>query len=211
MRRADLLLSLMALLVAGAAHAERPSYSYVEGAYLHSEGADTDVEAQGPRVGLNISLSRAFYFTGEYDQQQFRGSDNKISTSAFGFGIHSLRSDFQMFLAATYERFDFNDNDAARDSKDEGYGLQLGFRVPAGPVELGADAKLIAVGPDGLDRDEKRYRGTLLSRLTRNAAAVFGYEVFDRAEVEQVTAGLRVYFNSGHDGPRPKKRAAPTS
>lgn len=211
MTRAVLIGPVLAALAAGPAHAVRPSYSYVEGAYTHSETSDGAVEAQGPRVALSMSLARAFYFTGEYDQQHFEGSNNKVTASAFGFGIHSLRSNFQTFLAGTYERLDFNDDDAFRDAKDEGYGVQLGFRVPIGVIELNADAKYLQIGPTGTDQDEWRYRGVLQSRLSRNIAAVFGYETFDQAKVDQVTAGLRIYFDAGHDGPRRKKRAAPAN
>lgn len=203
----------MSLLLAAPAEAVRPTYSYFEASYLDSKADAPSSDAQGPRVGLNISLARAVYFTGGFEQLDFDGSATKRNLTSLGFGAHSLKSTFQFFVAGTYERRHINRASSAFDSTDEGYGLQLGVRVPIAMFELQGDYKYFNFGdlPNGKSDDDTRYRATVLGHLTPGIALTASYETFDQSEAEQWTAGFRFYFKTRYDVPPKKRRRAAAS
>jgi hypothetical protein len=213
------LAALVSLALTAPAHAARPTYSYLEAAYLSSENDSGTFEAQGPRVNLSISLARWVYFSGEVDRLDVGGSDSTLTASTAGFGVHSLKSNFQMFGVGTYERRDLS---GTADATDEGYGVLLGVRVPLLPkldvpvlstLELQADYKYLNFGdlPNGERDDDDRYRAILQARVTRNMALTGTYEMYEQADLDQWAVGLRFYFKTQYDVPRKKKRSAPAA
>ena len=159
---------------------------------------------------MNISLARWAYAIGGYDLLDFDGSATKQSQASLGFGAHTLKSTFQLFAAGTYERRDVDTGSAAADSTDEGYGVQLGVRVPIRFLELQGDYKHFNFGelPDGKRNDDDRYRALVLAHLTKTTALTASYETFEQSKVDQWAVGLRFYFKTQYDVPRKKKPAA---
>lgn len=212
------LAALLSLALAAPAEAARPTYSFLEASYLHSEvdanpdvPGDTSSEARGQRINFNLSLSRWAYFTSEFDRLDTKGAEEISTAVSAGFGAHTLKSNFQLFSIGSYERRDLN-RPGIPDVKDEGYGVQVGFRLPVYMLELQGDYKYLDFGElaNGERDDDQRYRALLQARLTDTTALTASYEKFDQSEVEQWTAGLRFYFLTRHDVRR-VKRSAPAA
>ncbi len=210
--------ALVSLALAAPAQAARPSYSYFDAAYLKTEIDGSSSGAAGARLAVNASLTRWFYLTGGHDYRDidsaFQGEDIKSQQTSLGFGVHSLKSKFQLFAAGTYERSEVSGDENTGTTiyriydREEGYGLQIGARLPIDRFELQADYKYFNFGdfPDGSRNDEDRYRFSALGHLTPTFALTGSYEFFEQArDVDQWTVGLRVYFNSRHDLPRKKR------
>lgn len=206
------LAALASLALTAPAEAARPTYSYLEAAYLHNQSDNRSNEAQGPRVNFNVSLARWVYFAGEVDRLEFNSSDTTSTAASLGFGVHSLKSTFQLFATGSYERRNV-DFSGVPDSKDEGYGAQLGFRLPIFFMELQGDYKYLDFGdlPNGESDDDNRYRAILQARLTDTTALTASWETFEQSKVEQWTAGLRFYFKTQYDVSSRKKRGAPAA
>lgn len=208
------LATLVSLALAAPAEAARPTYSYLEASYLSSERDDGTSKSQGGRIDLNVSMAaRWFYFAGEFDRLDYDDSEITSSATSLGFGVHSLKSVFQLFTVGSYERLDLNGAGSVPDSNDEGYGLQLGMRVPIGWFEFQGDYKYFNFGdlPNGERDDDDRYRAILQARVTKNMALTASYETFEQSKLEQWSTGLRFYFKTRYDLPRKKRPAAAAS
>lgn len=205
-----LFVALASLALAAPAQAARPTYSYLETSYLHSEVDDTSSEAEGFRLNFNLSLSRWAYFVSEFDRLSLRQSDAISTAASTGFGVHTLKSNFQLFSIGSYERRDLNNVGATPDDKNEGYGVLAGFRLPFYNLELQGDYKYLDFGdlPDGGSDNDQRFRAILQARLTDTTALTASYEKFDESEREQWTAGLRFYFKNQYEVQRKKKSGA---
>lgn len=207
------LATLVSLALTAPAEAARPTYSYLEAAYLQSERDDGSNEAQGVRLDLNVSMAaRWFYFAGEFDRLDFDGSETVSNATSLGFGVHSLKSAFQVFSVGSYERRDL-DLSGIPDATDEGYGLQLGLRVPIKWFEVQGDYKYFDFGdlPNGERNDDDRYRAILQARVMKNLALTASYETFEQSKDERWAAGLRFYFKTRYDLPPRKRGSAPAA
>lgn len=214
------LAALLSLGLAAPAHAVRPSYSYFDAAYLKSEIDNSDASVDGLRLQLDYSLGRWIYFTGEHDRRAPDDGDIDALSTSLGLGVHSLNSKFQLFAAGTYERTDVygEDSDLSRsriDDKEEGYGVQLGARLPfADRFELQGSYKYVNYGdlPNGSRFDEDRYRIGALAHIVPGFAVTASYEMFEQNEdLDQWTIGLRAFFKNRADMPLKKRRAAAPS
>lgn len=187
--------ALLGLGLAMPAHAERPTYSYLELGYLKSDLPGGE-KADGGRFNFNVSLERWIYFTGEYNHADYDSNDLQLRQTSLGFGTHSTGREFQLFAAATYERSDVFGGSAT----DEGYAGQLGMRweVFGSDLELGGDVKWYNFGK-ALAVD--RHRGTIQWRLSPTWAAVGTYQhtSYPGASVKDWTVGFRAYFTTQYD------------
>jgi len=194
------------VLVAAAmpAAAAAPTWSYFEASYLSSRTDNSNLDADGFRLGGSLSLMRWLYGTVEYDTRSFDGTDSDLAFGTAGVGVHSLKRAYQFFAVLSYERTDLASG--AGDVNDDGYGLQFGVRVPIRMFAVQADYKYLDYGERGGEPfDDARYRFTGEWRFQPRWAAVTTYQTFDDFNLMEWTLGIRAYFDTKHD--RPRKRA----
>ena len=149
-RRMSVVLAVLACCPAQAA--EVLSSSYWEAAYLSSsseESADgsatTEDDTEGFRLGASIGLLPYLNFIGDYDQRRF--ANERDSFYSAGLAAHTTNPKYQFFAAATYERFDADDNlSVANDETQDGYGAQAGVRATLTNLELHASYKYLDLG-----------------------------------------------------------------
>lgn len=201
-------LGLIAVAVALPAQAARPTYSYLDLAYVDTQFKDAggnEAEADGGRFNFNVSLQNWMYFTGEYNHVDFDSSSIQLRDTSLGLGAHTLGRDLQFFAAATYESaYVFGSGET-----EEGYATQFGLRWPVmESIEVGADAKFVDFG--GGNRDE-RYRLTVQGRLSPTWSTIATYQAVDRPGITETdfTIGFRAYFITQYDLPPRRTSSKP--
>jgi len=144
---------VMAVLACAPAQAaDRLSSSYWEAAYLSSSSEETadgspssEDDTEGFRLAASIGLLPYLNFIGDYDQRRF--ANGRDSFYSAGLAAHTLNPAYQFFAAATYERFDVDDNlNVANDQTQDGYGVQAGARATLTNLELHASYKYLDLG-----------------------------------------------------------------
>lgn len=202
--RHSLCLAVLGCFIAGPAQADALSSSYFEAAYLNSTVDEDEVE--GFRVATRVGLAPFLNFVGDYDQRRYANS--RDSFYAAGLAAHTVHPRYQLFLAATYERTDFDTNEEPLfdDATQEGYGIQGGARVALPLAELHGSYKYLDLGRAGPEEDltGARYGGGLVVDLgawwsltgdyTIREHKVEGQTGSAETEYTEWTVGLRRYF-----------------
>lgn len=176
-RRNAFALAVIALApLSGAQAADRLSYSYLDAQYLNtrfdlsSGGSTSDKDTrEGIRLGLDIGLAPYLFVKTDYDQRMLPGL--RWSYGDVGLGVHTLARRYQVFGIATYEhRLLHVRGDSTQDDRSDGYGLEVGGRVPWDIFELHAAYKYMDFGKTELGSIYKtkatRYGGGVAVQLT---------------------------------------------
>jgi len=208
-------LTLLATLLAGAATPalakDALSSTYWDAAYLSSEieGDDSSekVEAEGFRLGLNLGLMPFLNFTADYDQ--LRDHQDRTGYGSAGLAYHTQHPEYQFFGGVTYERAEFDHNDAPQtDAEEDGFGVEIGGRYMLPNVELHASYRYLDYGK--VDRTELDFKGSRYGvgadvQLCPWWSLVADYRVRQlkvddsTADYTGFTVGFRRYFVSGTD------------
>ena len=125
------------------------SSTWWDAAYLSSDietdGSNATVEAEGFRLGLNIGLMKFLSFSVDYDQ--LRDHSDRTGFGSAGLAYHTQNPEYQFFGGVTYERAEFDHNDAPQtDAEEDGYGVEIGGRYMLPDVELHAAYRYIDYG-----------------------------------------------------------------
>jgi hypothetical protein len=204
--------SIAAMVFAGCitlpAHAVQPTYSYLEAAYIHGElgSGNSSLDTEGVRVAASVSLQRWLNFLGEYEYRKLDkigdiSSDVRFGT--LGVGVHSMNRGLQVIGALTYEWQDFNASSptlGSGSSRDEGYGVLVGGRLPLGRFDLQADYKYVDFGKEnGVKSDDSRIRLIGMFHLTEAISVVGSFQTYEDAELDEFMLGFRVHFTNQYD------------
>jgi hypothetical protein len=209
---------ILAVLPLAAQAGDPLSYSFIEGQYLNSSRTSTvnGVEypkdtTEGYRFGMNISMQKYIYFTGDADKR--RGSTYRFGTQSAGLGGHtdsSLSPHLQVFGAATFERWLFNDVTGTIPDKDrKGYGAELGIRAPYENYEFSASYKYMNYG----EENQIKYTGDKFGAMVAVQISPYfnltgTYHRFDenakatgsqKDQYNEWLVGFRTYFATGID------------
>ena len=185
-RRNAVVLAALAALPLSALAADRVSYSYLDAQYLNTT---FDVDAagtkspkdkrEGLRIGLDISLTPYLFVTTDWDQRLLGasaatgGTALRWSYGDVGVGVHTMERAYQVYGIASYEHHIIHprDNDpATKDDRGDGYGVEVGGRVPWKAYELHASYKYFNLGKTEVADDVKtsgmRYGAGVAVQLT---------------------------------------------
>lgn len=208
-------LTLFATLLAGAATPalakDALSSTYWDAAYLSTEietdDSDVTVEAEGFRLGLNVGLMKFLSFAVDYDQ--IRDHDDRTGYGSAGLAYHTQHPEYQFFGGVTYERAEFDHNDAPQtDAEEDGYGVEVGGRYMLPDVELHAAYRYLDFGKvdtTELDLTGSRYVVGVDVQLSPWWSLVADYRVRqlkrDDVDIDYTgfTVGFRRYFVSAAD------------
>lgn len=164
-------LALLACASALPAHAaDVLSSSYFDAAYLNSSldtGGPEEDEVEGFRVATSVGLLPFLNFVADFDKRRY--VDSHDGFASVGFAGHTVNPAWQFFVAATYERAEYDDNTSATgDHDEEGYGAEAGFRAAAPFVEVHASYKYFDLGKidPTTDLTGARYGGGIALDLT---------------------------------------------
>lgn len=218
--------ALVAAFLASPVLAADPlSNSYWDVAYINSDvdatatvptlgTATASDTVEGFRLATSIGFSRNISFVADYDQR--RDGNIRSGIGSAGLSIHTRARDLQPYLAATYERDEYDDNsDPSADDLTEGWGAEFGLRAALTNFELGAFYKYIDYGDstDFTDRKASRYGVLAGLQLSPQWALVAQYRMINdkedgsspagyislEDEITEYTVGFRHYFATDAD------------
>lgn len=168
---------VLALGLAGAAHAAGPGGSYLQGAYADWEDADNGFNGGG---SLMLAPSvRAFADYTDTDIEQFR---------AGGGLVIPMTNPLSLEIGASYQRLEF----AGPGADDDGFGVHGIARFAATP-QITLSGKVEHVFRDKLD-DEIVLGLDADIGLTDQLSVFSSYEIYDEIDENLLMVGGRLHF-----------------
>jgi len=183
------------------AHADRLSFDYAEIGGLDTEIRDVGsdgIDGTGGFARLSLQVMPAVYGVLRYGESTLEpesasGDFDQQRLSA-GFGIHGTNSEtFRPFLEVLYEDYELTDPNDGDVVDEGGWSVETGVRKTyTSWFELNLSARYFDI--DGFANNDFGYRARGLFDVSERFALFLGWE--DIEDIEQASAGLRVYFGN---------------
>ncbi|MDJ0939423.1 MAG: hypothetical protein QNJ00_06640 [Woeseiaceae bacterium] len=171
------------------AHAEGPSYNYVEGFYqrINLDSGFVDVDGDGFAIGGSFEFGTMWQAFASYSMTDFDFNVD-LDEFAIGAGFHSgLSATSDFFLNLAYLRADASFGFLSAD--DDGYGIAIGVRSFVTPeLELNASVGYVDFG----DGDDYTFTGQGWYSVTERFAV--GLTLGFADDVTRFGIGSRFYF-----------------